>query len=44
MISPMTAQITADLVLGRKPAVDVRPFLLDRFAEGRIERDPFTIG
>ncbi|MHB8585100.1 MAG: NAD(P)/FAD-dependent oxidoreductase [Thermoplasmatota archaeon] len=44
MISPMTTAITADILLGKRPRLELAPFLLDRFAAGRIERDPFTIG
>ncbi|HVL48032.1 MAG TPA: FAD-binding oxidoreductase [Candidatus Thermoplasmatota archaeon] len=45
MISPVTTRITADLVLGRKPAYDLEPYLLDRFSKPiPIEPDAMVIG
>ncbi len=45
MISPMTTKLTAELILGRKPTMDLTPFLVDRFARASPEaRDPMSIG
>ncbi|HLE96436.1 MAG TPA: FAD-binding oxidoreductase [Candidatus Thermoplasmatota archaeon] len=45
MIHPVTTRMTADLVLGRKPRMDVEPFLLERFSRPRApEEDALVIG
>ena len=45
MISPMTTQITADMILGRTPRIDVAPFRLDRFGpDFQPERETLVIG
>lgn len=45
MISPMTTHLTAQLILGRKPDVDLAPFRLDRFGPGFTpERETLVIG
>lgn len=45
MISPATSEMTADLILGRKPRFAVEPFLLDRFEKGvTVQADSLVIG
>ena len=45
MISPMTTRLTADVILGRKPAVDLAPFRLDRFGPDFVpEKETLVIG
>ena len=45
MIHPMTTRMTADLILGRKPRMDVTPFLVDRFARFEPKQaDALVIG
>jgi sarcosine oxidase, subunit beta len=43
MISPMVGRLMAQLVAGRKPEMDLKPFALERF-EGPLEPDPMVIG
>ncbi|MGB1697221.1 MAG: NAD(P)/FAD-dependent oxidoreductase [Thermoplasmatota archaeon] len=43
MISPMVGEVTADLIAGRKPALEISGFLLDRF-KGEIEVERMVIG
>ncbi len=45
MISPMTTRIVADVILGRKPPVDLAPYRLDRFGPGwQPEPETLVIG
>ncbi|HUR68158.1 MAG TPA: FAD-binding oxidoreductase [Candidatus Thermoplasmatota archaeon] len=45
MVSPMTTRMTADLILGRPPALDPRPFRLDRFTPDFVpEKETLVIG
>ncbi|MCA1818923.1 MAG: FAD-binding oxidoreductase [Halobacteriales archaeon] len=44
MISPMVGQLIAELVSGRKPEMDLRPYALERFERGEVEADPMVIG
>ena len=45
MISPVTTQLTADLILGRRPRLDLGPFRLDRFGpDFRPETETLVIG
>ena len=45
MVSPMTTLCVANLILGRKPPVDVAPYRLDRFGEGWVpEKETLVIG
>jgi sarcosine oxidase subunit beta len=43
MISPMVGQLIAELIAGKKPELDLRPYRLERF-EQPIEPDPLVIG
>lgn len=43
MISPMVGEVIADLIAGRKPAMDLSGFNLDRF-KGEIEVEKMVIG
>lgn len=44
MICPMVGTLIAQLIAGRKPDLDLRPWALERFAEGAVEADPMVIG
>lgn len=45
MISPMTTQMTAELILGRSPRFDVAPYRLERFTpDFKPERETLVIG
>lgn len=45
MISPMTTLLTAELILSRKPSMDLAPFRLDRFTPDFVpERETLVIG
>ncbi|MEA3201727.1 MAG: hypothetical protein QOE90_3155 [Thermoplasmata archaeon] len=45
MVSPMTTRIVADLILGRQPPVDPKPYRLDRFGPGwQPEKETLVIG
>jgi sarcosine oxidase subunit beta len=44
MISPMVGQLMAELVAGRKPTLDLRPYALERFERGEAEPDAMVIG
>lgn len=46
MISPVTTQMVADHLLGRKPPHELEPYLLDRFADKdyAAEPEPLVIG
>jgi sarcosine oxidase, subunit beta len=45
MVSPMTTKLTAELILGRKPSMDLAPFRLDRFGPGfQAEKETLVIG
>lgn len=44
MISPMVGRLTAQLIAGKKPEMDLRRFALERFARGEVEADPLVIG
>jgi sarcosine oxidase subunit beta len=44
MICPMVGRLTAQLIAGKKPELDMRPFAVERFASGKIEADPMVIG
>ncbi len=45
MISPATTEMTADIILGRKPRFAVEPFLLSRFDKGvEVHADALVIG
>lgn len=44
MISPMVGQLMAELVAGRRPTLDLRPYALERFERGEVEPDPMVIG
>ncbi len=35
-LGPIIGRITAGLILGEEPPLDIRPFLLDRFAQAAI--------
>ncbi len=44
MVSPMAGRLVAQLVAGRKPEMDLRPFALERFERGEVVADPMVIG
>ena len=45
MVSPMTTRLTAELILGRTPRMDLAPFRLDRFGPDFVpERETLVIG
>lgn len=44
MISPMVGRITAQIIAGRKPEVDLRPFRLERFEEEPGVSEGLVIG
>ena len=44
MICPMVGRLTAQVIAGTRPDVDLRPYALERFASGRIEPDAMVIG
>lgn len=44
MISPMVGHVTADLIAGRKPRVNLESFNLDRFAAGNLTVEGMVIG
>ncbi len=44
MISPMVGLLTAQLIAGRKPDMDLRPFRLERFEEGDLRLEGMVIG
>ncbi len=44
MISPMVGLLTAQAIAGRKPDFDLRPFRLERFAEGDFRMEGMVIG
>lgn len=45
MISPMATKIVAQHILGQKPALDLRPYMLSRFGPGwQPERETLVIG
>lgn len=44
MISPMVGLLTAQLIAGRKPELDLRPFALERFERGEAKPDAMVIG
>ena len=45
MISPVTTRMTADVILGQKPAFDLAPFRLDRFGpDFKPEKETLVIG
>jgi sarcosine oxidase subunit beta len=41
--SPAAGRILADLVAGRDPCLDVTPFALERFAEGRVSGERYIV-
>jgi sarcosine oxidase subunit beta len=45
MVSPMTTRLVAEHILGRKPSMDLEPFLLERFRDGyEPEKERLVIG
>ncbi len=44
MISPMVGVMTAQIIAGQKPEIDVHPFRLERFAEGDLRLEGMVIG
>lgn len=44
MISPMTTRLTAELILGKRPSMDIAPFGMQRFERGVVDREPMVIG
>lgn len=44
MISPMTTQLTAEIILGRAPSMDLAPFRVERFGKGAVDTEPMVIG
>ncbi len=44
MISPMVGVLTAQLIAGQKPELDLRPWALERFERGAVVADPMVIG
>jgi len=44
MISPMVGRLTAQLIAGQRPELDLRPFRLERFAEGDVHLEGMVIG
>ena len=44
MISPMVGLLSAQLIAGKKPDMDLRPFRLERFAEGDLHLETMVIG
>ncbi len=44
MISPMVGKLVAQLVAGKKPELDLRPYALERFERGEVEVDQLVIG
>lgn len=45
MVSPMTTKLTAEIILGRPPSMDVSPFRLDRFTPDFVpEKETLVIG
>lgn len=44
MISPMVGLLSAQLIAGKKPDMDLRPFRLERFAEGDVHLEGMVIG
>lgn len=44
MIAPMTGQLIAELITGRKPSLPIDSFRLGRFQEGPIAKEEMVIG
>jgi sarcosine oxidase subunit beta len=44
MVSPMVGRLTAQIIAGKKPELDLRPYALERFERGEVEADPMVIG
>ena len=44
MVAPMTARVTAQMMLGQRPEIDVSPLFLDRFERGELIVEPSVVG
>ena len=44
MVSPMVAVLLAQLLAGERPAMDLAPFSVERFARGGGAHESFVIG
>ena len=44
MISPMVGRLSAQLISGQQPELDLRPFRLERYAEGDVHMEGMVIG
>ncbi len=44
MISPMVGRLSAQLIAGQRPEMDLRPFRLERFEEGDFRQEAMVIG
>lgn len=40
--SPAVGQVMADLILGEKPSIDIRPLSIERFSKGELIPEPIT--
>ncbi len=43
LLSALTGEVIADLIAGRKPSIDLKPFLPARFRNGEIKRVPIEM-
>jgi len=44
MVSPMVGKIVAEMLLGKSPSIDIEPYSIRRFREGRIVRETGVVG
>jgi sarcosine oxidase subunit beta len=44
MVSPMVGRLTAQLIAGKTPELNLKPYALERFQSGTLEADPLVIG
>lgn len=44
MVSPRATEITAEILLGREPGIELGRYAVDRFEEGTAEPEPMVIG
>lgn len=44
MVSPVACALVAEMILGERPSIDPRPYSLERFEHGQVQKEGFVIG